>query len=454
MRGSVTKFPLQIEDTVVSTSQALNDAVPNAPYMLKDAWKNKKYAFRIDDCQELLSKYKFRSLKDVVKTFRNDAKIYDDTLKTLHDALFVYQPKSEEYKRPNVLVIMAESWSNYLIELDSDEDNMLYDMRRHFKEDILFRNYQSVCNGTIAAIENLILSTPFPRTFSSKYSYKRIPTSISVPFSESGYTCEFFSGMNQAWEHCGDALKRQGFKRVVGKYELLDESAKYKYNSVGVYDHFLLHSILKELNEGSSIPHFLFAMTTTNHPPFVYPDDVKLAPLGNGFYDKKCFNDLGTDVVSKYITGFRYFNKVLGDFLTEFKKSQAASNTIVVVTGDHNVRSVLNYSEIGNRWKNSVPLYIYIPPKLRKNDYPKTKNLWGCHYDILATLAPLALSGTHYLKLGKDLLCDSQSLGDTYSFNEQQILADIRYEQKARRHADARNVLLQLYFKFIFDLHG
>lgn len=451
MRGSVTEFPLQIEDTIISPSQALNNAVPNAPYMLKDAWKSKNNAFRLEDCQELLNDYRFNTLSEAVKEFNNDAIVYADTFKTLQNALFAYQPRNEHHECPNVLIILAESWSNYLIELDSDKDNMLYGMRRHFNEDILFRNYQSVCNGTIASIENIVLSTPFPRMFSSKYSYSPISTCITNPFTESGYTCKFFSGMDQAWEHCGDALKRQGFKQVVGKYELLEKSTNYKYNPVGVYDHFLLNSILAELKSKSSLPRFLLAMTTTNHPPFVYPDDIELAPLDKSFYKKDCFNNVGDDVLSKYITGFRYFNKVLGDFLTEFKKSPVSNNTIVVVTGDHNVRSILNYSKIGNRWKNSVPLYIYLPPRLRKDDYPEIKDKWGCHYDIIATLAPIALSDTYYLKLGNDMLSDTLSLDNTYSFNEQQVLANKDYEKKARRQADARNVLLRLYFKYILS---
>lgn len=48
MRGSVRRFPLQIEDTFVSNQKILNDLVPNAVYMFKKAYKEKKNAFRME----------------------------------------------------------------------------------------------------------------------------------------------------------------------------------------------------------------------------------------------------------------------------------------------------------------------------------------------------------------------------------------------------------------------
>lgn len=452
MRGSVTEFPLQIEDTIVSASEQVNDAVPNAVYMLKDAYKNKKNAFRFDDCNTLLSKHSFKSLEEALKTFNPNATLDSDTLRSLENALFAYQPvRSDTLSKPNVLVVLAESWSNYLMNLDSRDADMLYGMRTHFKEDILMRNFQSVCNGTVASIENVTMSTPFTRVFVSKYAYNQLPTSVALPFVNSGYECSFMTGMDQAWEHCGEALKHQGFS-IVGKYELLKQHPDYTFNSIGVYDHHLFRSILETINKKEAKkPQMILAMTTTNHPPFVFPEDIRVQSLGHEFYKNKCFNDVGEEVLTKYITGYRYFNKVLGDFLTEFKKSPAANNTIVVITGDHNVRSILNYNVIGKRWQNSVPLYVYLPPMLREDSYPNVKEKWGCHYDILPTLAPLALSGTKYLKLGNDLLNDSVTLDNSYSYNQQQVLSQPSYITTAQRRSAAREVLLRLYFAMLLS---
>ena len=95
-------------------------------------------------------------------------------------------------------------------------------------------------------------------------------------------------------------------------------------------------------------------MTTTNHPPFEFPKDLKLPPLPESFYAKKCFAEHNRKVLDKYLTGFRYYNKVLNEFLNRFKASAAAKNTILIITGDHNVRSILDYTQVDKRWERSV----------------------------------------------------------------------------------------------------
>lgn len=114
----------------------------------------------------------------------------------------------------------------------------------------------------------------------------------------------------------------------------------------------------------------VLVMTTTNHPPFDLPDNINLSELPDSFYDNKCFENVGKDVLRKYINAYRYFNKSLAGFLDSFKQSENAKSTILIITGDHNVRSILNYNTIGYQWQNSVPLYIYLPPYLRKEGYP------------------------------------------------------------------------------------
>lgn len=150
--------------------------------------------------------------------------------------------------------------------------------------------------------------------------------------------------------------------------------------------------------------------------------------------------------MDKYLTGFRYYNKALNDFLNRFKGSAAAKNTILVITGDHNVRVILNHDVIDKRYEHSVPLYVYLPPYLRKEAYNKLTNRWGSHDDILATLAPFAFRNTKYFKMGKNLLDTSVSDSTYYSANVDQIEAIPSYQKKAERLTAARNLLRQVYF--------
>ena len=444
MRGSVWQFPLQIEDTFVSVQKSLNDLVPNAAYMLKKACKEKIKAFKVESTDELLSQYKFDSLQEALDTY-TDGKVKivnNDTLAALQRALFAEVRDSLKQPQPNVVIIYSESWSNYLFNLQQKDAEMYFGLERHFKKDLLFRNFQSVQNGTINSLENLFVSTPFPHFFTSSYRFNTLPTSIALPFKDSNYTTMFMSGMDAAWENCAEALPHQQFDAVYDKFFILKDYPHATYNSIGVYDEYLFQALLDKLEKPSAKRKMITVMTTTNHPPFEYPDDLELPPLPDTFYSKKCFAEHNRKVLDKYLTGFRYYNKALNDFLNRFKVSAAAKNTILVITGDHNVRVILNYDVIDKRYEHSVPLYIYLPPYLRKKAYNKLTNRWGSHDDILATVAPFAFRDTKYFKMGKNLL--DTSVSD--SANVDQIEAIPSYQKKAVRLTAARNLLRLVYF--------
>ena len=452
LRGSVWRFPLQIEDTFVSNQKTLNDLVPNAVYMLKKAYKEKRNAFKMENTSDLLKQYKFKSLQEALDIYTGGKvrMVKNDTLTALQHALFAKVGDSLKQRQPNIVIIYSESWSNYLFNLQQKDAEMYFGLERHFKEDLLFRNFQSVQNGTVASLENLFVSTPFPRFFASAYRFKPLSTSIALPFKASNYTTTFMSGMDAAWENCAEALVHQQFDAIYDKFFLLKDYPHATYNSIGVYDEYLFQALLDKLNKPSKKRQMITVMTTTNHPPFEFPKDLKLPPLPDSFYGKKCFAEHNRKVLDKYLTGFRYYNKTLNDFLNRFKASAAAKNTILIITGDHNVRVILNHDVIDKRYEHSVPLYVYLPPYLRKEAYNKLTNRWGSHDDILATLAPFAFRNTKYFKMGKNLLDTSVSDSTYYSANVDQIEAIPIYQKKAERLTAARNFLRQVYFAKLF----
>ena len=448
LRGSVWRFPLQIEDTFVSNQKPLNDLVPNAIYMLKKAYKEKNNAFKIAKTDDLLHEYKFKSLQEALDVY-TDGKVKmakNDTLTALQHALFEEVGDSLKQPQPNIVIIYSESWSNYLFNLQQKDAEMYFGLERHFKDDLLFRNFQSVQNGTVASLENLYVSTPFPRFFASAYRFKTLPTSIALPFKASNYTTTFMSGMDAAWENCAEALVHQQFDAIYDKFSLLKDYPHATYNSIGVYDEYLFKALLDRLEKPSKKRQMIAVMTTTNHPPFEFPKDLKLPPLPESFYAKKCFAEHNRKVLDKYLTGFRYYNKVLNDFLDHFKASAAAKNTILIITGDHNVRSILDYDAVDKRYEHSVPLYIYLPTYLRKEAYYKLTNRWGSHDDILATLAPFAFHDTKYFKMGHNLLDTTVPDSTYYSANVDQIESVPTYRKEAERLTAARNLLRQVYF--------
>lgn len=452
MRGSVTEFPLQNEDIYVSPSKQVNDCVPNAIYLLKKAIKEKSKAFEKEDEVTILNRWGFNSEDEAWATLGKD-----------NHSLFVKAEGRADtcsIKSPNVVLILSESWSGYLCDLGlrQKDSNILCGLDKHFNEDILFQNYQSVHNGTIATIENLTISTSYPRVFMSKFRYKQFDTSFAKPFIESGYKTTFLSGMDEGWENAGIGLKTQGFETIFMN-DILAKHPEYKYNSIGIYDHHVMDYLFELLMEESDVPHLFVVMTTTNHPPFDYPDNVSLPAVPESLYVIPSFAN-NKSVQEKYIKGFQYANLVLSDFLDKVKGSCLANSTIIMATGDHNVRTAIKYGNdkglASKKWEHSVPLYVYLPQRLRGTEdgsYNCDTNKWGCHYDILPTLAPLTLKkGVSYLNIGQNLLSDSLNEMNTYSYNVESTLADKSCSFDAVKKAKARECLLRLYIqRIMFD---
>ena len=451
MRGSVKGYTLQVEAFMVSTDDNINNAVPNAIYMLKKAYKERVNSFRLFSDEVLLAREGFSSIDEVI-----DVAGLPHTDGTNEEkceaALFGIAPVGDSLRRPNVLLILSESWSAFLSTMDNSNNlDLLCSLRQHLQEDIFLQNFQSVRNGTIYSLETLTLTMPYMRFFNSRYRFESFPSSIAYPFKQEGYSTAFITGIDPTWENVQEGLRNQSFDAVLGRQDIMHSIEGSTTSAIGVYDEFLMQYIFERLNDADDVnPQFVVALTTTNHPPFTYPDNMQLPPLTDEWYNSKYL--IGEkDVLRKYGIGAQYANKSIGDFLTRFKSSPLADNTIVIVTGDHNVRSILNYDEVPEQMRYSVPLYIYLPPEYALTEAHKERvgRRYGSHYDILSTIAPLVLrNGTRYLNVGQNLL-DMTAEDDRYfSYSEKQLLAPKEADTDSlMRKMKARELLMEIYYQ-------
>lgn len=448
MRGSVTLYTLQVEAFMVSTDDSINQSVPNAIYLLKKANKERKKSFAQQSDESLLQKAGFSNIDEAIKAAKLVPIAGNNNNEKVENALFTKAPGVE--KAPNVVVILNESWSRFLIEIDKGENlDLLCSLRSHIAEDYLFDNIQSVRNGTIYSLESVTLAMPYDKFFNSRYRFCSFNSSIAYPFKESGYTTSFITGMDPTWENVQEGLSHQSFDTIIGRQNILQTIKNSTTNAIGVYDEFLYEYIEKHLDkaEKSGKPQFILALTTTNHPPFTYPENMQLPPLTNEWYSSPYLVG-DKEVLRKYGIGAQYANKCLGDFLTKLKASQYANNTIILVTGDHNVRSILNYDKVPQKYMCAVPLYMYLPQSYQIFDKKITQR-YGSHFDILPTLAPLCLKeNIKYLNIGNNLLAPTKNCNDYYSYNEKQLLlADETKKDSIATIIDARILLLKIYYQ-------
>lgn len=455
MRGSAKSFPIQVEDLLVSPSQFINNCVPNPVYMFKKALKENRKEFELFSTEQILAHGGYSSLEELIDRAGYSEKDNQDLSdrQRVESCLFSHAD-TIHHRAPNVLLIISESWSQFLLELDSPGCDLQGAMRIHIKDDFVFSNFQSVRNGTIYTLETLAVASPYKRLFSTKFRFINFSSSIANAYNKSGYHTVFLTGMDQAWENCGEGLKIQGFESVIGKYELLSSNTGYSNNMIGVYDEFLMDTlfrILADNSAGDGRPKFIICVTTSNHPPFTMPPTYKRNSLPDSLINSPFFfGDLET--TEKYLYGAQYSNNAIGSFLTRLKASEYSENTLVMLTGDHNVRSILNYSgPVSESFRNRVPLYLYLPPYLRDRYKEIRTERWGDHFDIFPTLAPLSLSNVDYLSVGANLLDITIPDSIYYSYNETQILSLLVDKRVQEAEMKARETLLKIYFQMNFS---
>jgi phosphoglycerol transferase MdoB-like AlkP superfamily enzyme len=171
-------------------------------------------------------------------------------------------------------------------------------------------------------------------------------------------------------------------------------------NQWGVYDEFLFDHIYKKLSTETGRPKFIYAMSTSNHPPYSLPPTYTPLPLKvSGELEKQIVGN--KELAKRRFMLYQYANQRLGELLTRIKESKYGGNTIIAVTGDHNFWNVFAYGTERYPDLYGVPFYLYVPDRLKPRH--GDTSVTGSHIDIMPTLYNLSLSSREYVGVGTNL---------------------------------------------------
>ena len=446
LRGSLGTFPLQIKNASVSDNHFVNTVAPNGIFtFIKAAGSRDNVRAKID-AKELLAKYDYQSLEEASKAYFGENYNASDP----NEIFFTKTPKNEflEKNPPNVIFILMESMSNHYLDLESEGLNLTGNLGKHLKEDYLFRNFLSAENGTIGSLETLSLNVPFVPLSSTPHRFKAFESSAAYPFKQAGYETHFMTGGYVSWRHLDEMLPNNYFDKISGKSAILNKIEGSSENETwGVYDQYLFDAIYQELEQGESKkPKFIFAQTTTNHTPYELPEDYKAFSL-------KLSDDLRNivtqddEMTKKCFEAYQYANHSLGVLLDQIKDSPLGKNTIVMATGDHNIRNLINYDKINDPMaKYSVPFYLYIPEDYKQN-MEVNLDRFGSHKDIFSTVYNRALSDVSYFNFGNNLFGAVKDENEFYGINASHLgIPETADKEKIETKVKARQALIDYYF--------
>jgi phosphoglycerol transferase MdoB-like AlkP superfamily enzyme/glycerophosphoryl diester phosphodiesterase len=158
-------------------------------------------------------------------------------------------------------------------------------------------------------------------------------------------------------------------------------------------------------------PFFAFALTSSNHHPYLMPARVPSFPN----------NPWTGTMVGSYLRSVRYFDGAFGQFIDALRASGLLESSMVVVYGDH--RAWLPPADLKRVWQQlghatppsdadlwrlerRVPMMIRLP----RAAHAGVRDLPGGHADIAPTIASLVGADAPRSWLGRDLTSPSAAL--------------------------------------------
>jgi phosphoglycerol transferase MdoB-like AlkP superfamily enzyme len=298
--------------------------------------------------------------------------------------------------RPDIIIIVLESFSGYLIGPLGGDSLVTPNINRYSKEGILFSEFYASGTRTDKAIPAILDGYPAQPAQSIIKEPKKsqsLPSLVRI-LIENGYYSSFWYGGEINFANFNSFVIGSGFHDIITKSNF----APVNYNSKwGVHDHILFQT-LKDSMKVVKEPFIKVVLTLSSHEPF----DVPMDPVFKG-----------SDDMSKYKNSVYYTDKTLGSFFDWAKSTDWWKNTLIILVADHCARI---YSDMPNYKPNvfRIPM-LWIGGALSERDIRITK--LGSQVDIPTTLLnQLGISGP--FPFGKDLLSDQSKSFAFYTYNE------------------------------------
>lgn len=309
------------------------------------------------------------------------------------------RPLEASAKRPNVVLIIMESFSHHKSSFASYGPDTTPETVELAKQSAYFPIYFAPARTTARAIFSLF--TGIPDINQSYQTSSRNPFVVNqrlILNEFKGYTKYYCLGGNASWANIRGFLEHN-----VDDLILLEEGSWSSPNVDvwGISDLDLFresHEVLKKATaEGK--PVFMAIQTAAFHKPFTIPDDrgsFEVMERSAEYLKKYGFVSL-----DEY-NSFRFCDYALSEFMRLAKSSSYYKDTIFVITGDHGLAEHSPSAPEGYQDLRlsafHVPLIIH-GPGVTPGVYEKS----GTHLDVFPTIAGLIGIGYKNYTLGRDL---------------------------------------------------
>ncbi len=301
-------------------------------------------------------------------------------------------------ERPNVVIIILESFSNRMIEPLGDLPGVTPNLNQLCKEGIVFSNLYSNSDRTDKGILGVLSGYPVhpvAKVINFPEKTRQLPY-LNKDLKQVGYHTGFVYGYDAHYSNFASYFGNAGYDQVITREDFPAET--YRGSKWGVHDHWVLERLLEECNK-STAPFFKAFMALSSHEPFQVPMPTAIE---------------GNDEETLFLNAAYYSDKAVGDFIRAAKQSDWWEHSLVIITADHGSRHPGNVP-------NYHPAHFHVPMLWLGGAIAKADTIISTvasQTDIpLTILHQLGLQSDKYL-FSKDILGTPVYPSGFYDFND------------------------------------
>ena len=270
-------------------------------------------------------------------------------------------------RRPNIVLIILESFSGDLIESLGGKPGITPEFRRLEQEGVLFTRLYSAgmrSEQGMAAIFGGFPAHPQSCSVIQPEKYHALPSLPGI-LKKQGYFTSFYFGGQLIYGNIRGYIYYNRFDKIVEGSDFPDSIPRGK---LGVHDGYTLARVAHDLPSNPE-PFFTALFTLSSHSPYDQPWE---RPLTWGGPE----ND--------YINSALYTDHCLGEFFRKVKKEPWYPNTLFILVADHSHNSYYQWNPAQKEYRRIPMLWLgdVIDPKYRGTTWDKLGN----QHDLPATL--------------------------------------------------------------------
>jgi len=325
IRGGISEIPITQSKSYFSKHNFVNLAAVNSGYsLLISTLEN--YSFSDEN------PYGFYNSDKAKKRVFDLHKVENDTTISMLTTT-----------RPNIIILILESWSADLIESLGGKPGITPEFRKLEENGVLFTEFYASGNRSEQAMTSIFAgfpSTPITAISHTLEKVIKLP-SLTKNLEDEGYSTSYYFGGELMYGGIRSFISINGFDII---REMKDFDNDLPHGKLGIHDEYILNEQITDLNHQKQ-PFLSVLFTVSTHSPYDQPmDDV--------------ISWAKTKSQNGYLNSAYYTDKCLGDYFEKAKQQSWYNNTLFIIVADHS-HDTYNHWPVYKKEYRHIPLLFY-----------------------------------------------------------------------------------------------